>query len=218
MAPTGTLYKVLNADGRSCHGGDLAWPLPTWTGHAWKPGKWLPRIDDIVACQRGYHVCEGRDLIQWLHERIWVIEAAPNAEWVRHGDDKWVTGGPVRLVAGTAWDDYTARLFAISCAHDVLPLYEAQHPGDTRVSDALVTAWEYAHGLATAEDLVAAMAAARAAASAAARAAASAAAWAAASAAAWAAASAAAWAAASAAARAAQSARLLRYLDGDVDV
>lgn len=47
-------YKVIGADNKSCHGGDF-----DWTGYLprnGKPGGWTPKIENIVACERGYHV------------------------------------------------------------------------------------------------------------------------------------------------------------------
>ena len=194
MSEGPTYYKALDARGRSCHGGHLTWSLPTWTGRHWVPGTWMPAIPDPVPCTRGYHAAVGTaGLLHWLHERVYVIES--QTAWVTHGTDgKAVTAGPVRLVRGTAWDERTARLFAVSCAVDVLEIYERAHPGDTRVSDALVTAWEVAHGFADRISLGFARDAA------------------------WAAAGAAARDSAWAAAREMQAQRLARYLDGEVDV
>ncbi len=167
---TPTYYKVLDASGRSCHGGTLAWSLPTWNGSRWKAGAWMPAIDgELVACTRGYHGCKnGTQLLSWLHDRIYVIES--RSPWIGAGD-KMVTAGPVRLTRGTAWDDRTARLFAVACALDVLPLYEAQYPDDPCVQDALIVAWKYANGHASVAAWAATRAAAKAAASVAANAA-----------------------------------------------
>jgi hypothetical protein len=44
-------YKVL-VDGKSCHGGNLIWSLPTDN----KPGDWHSVDGDIVLCQNGLHV------------------------------------------------------------------------------------------------------------------------------------------------------------------
>jgi len=152
-----TYYKALDAKGRSCHGGTLKWSLPRWNAKAqtWTPGKWMPKIDgEIVACDNGYHAAKGTtQLLDWLHDRTYIIES--QSEWI-DADNKVVTAGPVRLIAGTAWDDRTARLFAVACALDVLPLYEKTSPGDPRVSDALVVAWRYAYGDATRDELSAA--------------------------------------------------------------
>ena len=47
-------YKVIGADNKSCNGGDF-----DWTGYLpknGKPGEWTPKIENIAACERGYHV------------------------------------------------------------------------------------------------------------------------------------------------------------------
>jgi hypothetical protein len=47
-------YKVISADNKSCHGGDFDWTAYLPKGK--KPGKWTPRIENVVACKSGYHV------------------------------------------------------------------------------------------------------------------------------------------------------------------
>jgi hypothetical protein len=47
-------YKVIGADNKSCHGGDFDWTAYLPKGK--KPGKWTPKIENIAACERGYHV------------------------------------------------------------------------------------------------------------------------------------------------------------------
>lgn len=197
---TARYWKVTDAKGRSCHGGQWQWSLPTWDGVEWTPGEWTPRIDDATACKRGWHCCTDAHLVQWVHERIWQVEIHPDAVTTVL-DDKVVTTGPVRLVAGTPWDATTARLFAVQCAARVLHLTD-----DPRVADALVVAFRHAVDDATDVELAAAGAAASAAAWDAA--------WTATRAAAWDAARyAAAWAAAGAAAGVAQTADLLVWLE-----
>lgn len=213
-------WKWLSRDGKSCNGGDYAWSLPVWdaTRETWVPGAWTHAITDVEPCVSGWHLCRQKDLLEWVGATCWEVEIAKGARVIDHGD-KVVTGGPVRLIAGTAWDDRVARLFAASCALDVLPLYEQKYPDDMRVCDAIVAAVHCANEVigaaagdaaraaagdaawAAAGDaaLAAAGDAARAAAWAAAGDAARAAAWAAARDVAWAAA----WAAAGDAARAA---------------
>jgi len=47
-----TFYKVLAVDGVSPqHGGSGKWFLPKGK----RAGKWMPKIDNIKPCQRGYH-------------------------------------------------------------------------------------------------------------------------------------------------------------------
>ncbi len=102
-------------------------------------------------------------------------------------------------------DDRLARHFQAWCAEQVLPIFEAERPGDMRVRDQIAM-------LRNDGALAAARDAARAAARDAAMAAARDAAWAAAWDAAWAAARAAAWAAAWDAARASQEKQLRKML------
>ncbi|HQK63115.1 MAG TPA: hypothetical protein PLV67_06010 [Methanofastidiosum sp.] len=233
-------YKVLDAEGCSCNGGDSKWSLPTQNDDGtWTPGEWMPEIEGpLVECERGYHIATREQLVQWLNARIFVAET--DGELIESTDhEKWVAR-KVRLVSEIAWDERTARLFACDCAEHVLHLYEKNCPNDTRPRKAIETARAYAEGKSTEEELAAAMAAAWDAAWAATRAAARAAAWAAARAAAWDAARAAAraaawdaawdaamaaawdaaWDAAMAAARDAerewQTERLAQYLNGEV--
>ena len=145
-------WKVTDALGRSCHGGTYQWSLPTWDARRkrWTPGEWTPRISDIDLCRRGYHFCPDAHLVRWLGPRIWRAEIAEGAEIVR-ADDKLCTSGPARLIAGTAWDETTARLFAVDCAARVLHLTT-----DERVPAALEAAFLFSLGELSADDLTAA--------------------------------------------------------------
>ena len=44
-------YKVLK-NGKSCHGGQQDWPLPTPAG----PGEWLEHVGRLLPCHSGYHL------------------------------------------------------------------------------------------------------------------------------------------------------------------
>ena len=191
------LWKVTGPNGEAIHGGAFTYDLPKLVRGRWVPGAWTPRIPkaELVACERAYHGCRDRDLVHWCNgERIWLMEFKDDAYTVHQDNDK-VFGAQCRLVAPTPWDATTARLFAVECASDVLPLMT-----DDRSRAALEVAYRHALGDATDAELAAALAAARAAARDAALDAALDAACAAAWDAAWAAASAAASAAACAAA------------------
>lgn len=218
-----TLYKFLKSGGLPAHGGAGKWNLP----HGNRPGKWMPEITGaLVACEKGYHLCEEKDLTSWIAEDLYIAEY--RGETIV-ADDKMVTREARLLSRVTTWNERTARLFACDCAERALKLIGDK--ADARSIDAVRIARLFADGKATQEDLAAASDAARAAtwgaatwaASDAARAAASdaarAAAWYAARDAAWYAAGAAAGAAAEAAARDAeiewQTARLMWYLNGD---
>jgi hypothetical protein len=199
-----TYYKVLNSDGISCHGGRGQWKLAI----DGEPGEWMPVVDNILACYRGYHLCRRADLIYWLGPTIWIAEGRGTCIQC---NDK-VVFEQARLVAPVpSWNEKTARLFACDCAERVMPIYRKHHPNDLRLQQCIDIARKFAKGEATQDELDAARVAARAAARAAAwtaawteaRTEASSAAWAAARAAARTAARTGAWAEARAAARAA---------------
>ena len=177
-------YKVLNGI-ESCNGGRAVWHKPRSKN---RPGKWMPKINEIAACEAGYHVCNRDQLVQWLGRDIWEVEV--RGEHI-DADDKsvWQQARLIRRI--DTWNERAARLFACDCAEHVLPLFEKRHPDDKRPRKAIEIARRFADGEATKEEL----AAAEAAAGTAARYAAEAAAGTAAGAAAWAAARAAAWAA-----------------------
>ena len=178
-------YKITGKGGVSCHGG---------TGK-WVKGEWRTVEGKLVPCENGLHLCEPKDLVEWLNEEIWEAEG-DEPEMIREEDKAVFRRARVTKKLNT-WNERTARLFAVDCAERVLPLFEKRHPNDDRPRKAIQAARDYANGKITKEALAAAGAAAWDAAGDAARAAARAA-WAAAGAAAWAA-----WDAAGDAARAA---------------
>jgi hypothetical protein len=74
-----TLYKVLSKDGRSIHGGDLQWSLPTQKPDgSWEPGDWHQVDGDLVPCHNGLHLTDERgvwrDWIVW-GSVVWEAEA-----------------------------------------------------------------------------------------------------------------------------------------------
>ena len=125
-----TFYKVLDEDGRSMHGGNCLWSLPT----AESPGKWMSAIKPII-CGQGYHLCRGaKHLIHWFGPVIWGVEARGE---IIEADDKIVVE-QARLVARVStWNERTARLFAADCAGHVLPLFEHEYPDDNRPRKAI---------------------------------------------------------------------------------
>jgi hypothetical protein len=191
LMASNALYKALSADGRSCNGGHSKWSLPSLQPDGtYKPGCWMPRIENIVPCERGYHVFERKDIMQWLNATLY--EAEVRGETIDHGDKTVAQSARlIRPIPGCC--KRTLRLLACRVAEDVLPIYEREYPDDDRPSKAIETARRHADGKATDSELAAAWTAARAAADAAWDAAGVAdAAWAAA-AAAWDAAAGAAW-------------------------
>jgi hypothetical protein len=148
-----TLYKVLDADGRSCNGGNMQWSLPTKNNDGtWTPGEWMPEIEGpLVECRNGYHIATLEQLPYWLNARIFVAEV--EGELIESSDKKKWVARKVRLVSETAWNERTARLFACDCAEHVLYLYERKYPDDKRPRAAIETARKYANGEATRVEL-----------------------------------------------------------------
>ena len=197
-----TYYKVLYEDGTAFHGGKGSWFLPKGS----RPGRWMPKIEHLKPCRSGYHVCEPRDLLEWIGPAIFEVEV--RGKTIR-AENKTVVQQARLIRRCNGWNDRTTRLFAIDCAQRALNREKrAGRTPDKRSYEALRVARLYANGKATADDLAAAARdAARAAA-----------AWDAAGAAARDAAGAAAWDAAWDAARDAerhwQRKRLMEYVAG----
>ena len=63
-------YKNMTHHGQSCNGGTLD-NRPYYPKNG-KPGKWLPEIDDISECLRGYHVT--LDPLAWAGNQVALIE------------------------------------------------------------------------------------------------------------------------------------------------
>jgi hypothetical protein len=171
-------YKVLDRNGRSCHGGDAEWSLPTQNDDGtWTPGEWMPEVEgELEPCRNGYHVATLEQLPNWLGERIFEVEVGDE---IVHADDKSVVRTCRLIREFTSWNERTARLFACDCAERALYLFEARYPDDGRPRKAIEVARRYAEGAATREELAAARDAAWKAALAATEAAAWAASWAA---------------------------------------
>ena len=198
-------FKFLDHDGRPFNGGSGVWNWPK-NGN---PGRWMPKINKIIPCQSGYHLCEFPDILEWLGPEF--FEAEGRGKFIRHENNKTVFQEARLIRKIESWNDKTIRFFAADCAEHVLHIFEKEYPKNLKPRQAIQAARDFANGkigdTARAASWAAAWDAARAASWAApwdtARAAAWDASWAAARAAAWAASWAAAWDASRAAARAA---------------
>jgi len=71
------LYKVL-VDGRSCHGGNMEWSLPSVKG----PGKWHQFDGQIEICRSGLHLTTApyQSWMLW-GARVYEVEAQGIIEW-----------------------------------------------------------------------------------------------------------------------------------------
>lgn len=158
------LYKILGVDGWPINGGRGRWHLPA-DGDEW--GEWMPPVEgELVPCRNGYHLCESKDLLEWLGPCIHPAE---------YRGDEYVCADKIvareaRVGWGiSAWNERTARLFACDCAERVLYIYEQVHPGDGRPRQAIEVARAFARGEASYDELTATWDTARAMALAAAR-------------------------------------------------
>ena len=146
-------YKWLGKDATAANGGGGVWHKP-WGN---RPGKWMPRIDNIIPCERGYHVCRRKDLSRWIGEELWLVEVRGEAV---EAENKVVASEARLLRRIDAWDEQTQRIFACLCAYSVLDLFERDYPGDARPRAAVDVAWRFTFGEATADELAADRAAA----------------------------------------------------------
>ena len=166
-----------------------------------KPGKWLPKIDDLEMCARGYHACLKQDLFEWVNDDLYIVELRGK----KIKDENKIVAQEMRLVCKVkGWNEKNLRLAAAEIVEKIsLPIWKKYYPDDRTLDDVIDTVRRYARGKATDADLSAAESAAWSAAESAARSAAESAARSAARSAAWSAAESAAWSATESAARSA---------------
>jgi hypothetical protein len=218
-------YKITGPDGEPLHGGSGNWELPVGN----KLGKWMPKVENVAACNRGYHLVEAVGIVEWLPQApktglLWEAEGC-GAKDKEGTKTAFAQARLIKLVG--VLDEVSMRLAAADMAERVLPIFYKVRPNDDRPALAIQATRDFAcdkigdaaqaaardAARAAAEDAAryaarasaqaaawaVAQVAAGAAARASAQAAAGAAAWDAAQAAAWDAAQAAAWAVARAA-------------------
>ena len=125
-----------------------------------QPGEWLPEIENIEICRRGYHAFEPQQILGWLNAKLYVVEL--RGEEIK--DKEKIVAQQIRFICQVdGWNDRTARLFACWCAREVLPIFTERYPADDRPRNAIETAERYAVGEATDVELAAARDAAEAA-------------------------------------------------------
>ena len=201
-----TYYKFLTSGNTGEYSGfDYTAYLPK----RGKPGKWLPKVNEVILCKSGYHGCVKADLFGWYNDSLYIIEFRGKKE---KGEDK-IAAQEMRFVKKVnGWNEKNLRLAAADIVEKIsLPIWKKYYPDDTTLEDVIDTVRRYANGKATAIELSAARSAAWSAAESAARSAAEyaaesaaeSAAWSAAESAARSAARSAAWSAAWSAARSA---------------
>lgn len=149
------LFKILDEQGRSYHGGDAVWSLPTRnTDGTWTPGEWMPEVGgELVACKNGYHLAREQDLLIWLGPTIYEAEAED--VWEGSGGNK-VVARRARLTRRLNWNEKTARLFACWCVRQVWHLLDGE-----RCREIVEAAERFANGETTLDELAAARDAAK---------------------------------------------------------
>ena len=131
-----------------------------WLPDEGKPGDWLPEVEKLELCVRGYHACSANDLLEWLESDLYEVELG---DGIRKDTNK-IVSNKIRFIRKIeTWNDKTARLFACWCVKQIWHLLT-----DERSKHAVKIAEQYANGEASKKDMAAARDAARAAARAAA--------------------------------------------------
>lgn len=127
--------KFLTRDGYPCHGGSGRWALPSHDA----PGEWMPVIDDLKPCRRGYHLCRmlpSTDLFSHASPYLWISQYM--GDHIVHNNK--VVAGRARLVLPVdTWNVTNQRLFIIDCVEHVLPWCGAELPRCREFLDTLRT-------------------------------------------------------------------------------
>jgi hypothetical protein len=159
-------WKVLNDDGTTYHhASDYRWSLPVKNDDGtWTPGEWMGpesktpgALTERDLCDPAVlHVCTDDQLLEWLGPAIFEVEVEGD---VVTGPDKCGVRKARLVRKAEAWNERTARIFAVECAESVLHLIP-EGVERTTAEVALYVARCYADGEATDEELDAAWAAA----------------------------------------------------------
>ena len=146
-------YKVLMENGRPKLGKG-EWRLPKGK----RPGSWMPKLDKIIMCRIGYHVCDSHQLINFLDYGPCIYEA--EIRGLHLFDKEKTVASQARLLRQLNWDDTRARLFACDCAERALDLWSKHGEVDIRSKNAVFVARQFAYGKASQYELASARSAA----------------------------------------------------------
>ena len=102
-------YKILGPNGRPFHGGKGRWHLPQGR----RPGRWMPRIKELIPCAWGYHVVRRSRVLEWLGPEIWVCEI--DGRRIIYDDNIVVERARLLYKVG-GWDKKSQKAFAHDCA------------------------------------------------------------------------------------------------------
>ena len=139
-----TYYKVL-VDGKSCHGGDLVWSLPTANADGtWTPGDWHEADGAVRVCARGLHLTT--DPMRWPKFGMQVFTAegagASDTEGDKTAFQRARLLAPADDVVPGYWRDVEAFVRSIPST----PWFQPQGDPDPdwRVFDTRDSAWDSA--------------------------------------------------------------------------
>jgi hypothetical protein len=137
-------YKITGPKGEPLYGGSGNWALPVGK----KPGKWMLKVENVEACNAGYHLVEAVGIVEWLPRApqtglLWEAEG-------RGDSDKKGTKtafAQARLIKPVGvLDEVSMRLAAADMAERVLPIFYKVHPKDNRLASAIQAARDFALG------------------------------------------------------------------------
>lgn len=155
-------YKIVGPNGEPLHGGSGLWAMPK----ASKPGKWMPKVENVEACRSGYHLIPAKAIVEWLPrapQTALLCEAEGRGAQDSDGDKTAFAQARILVIFGVL-DEVSMRLAAADMAERVLPIFHKVRPNDKRPAAAIQAARDFALGKIDARDAGAAGAAAGAAA------------------------------------------------------
>jgi hypothetical protein len=138
------LYKIVSTEFGPLHGGKGTWFPPRGA----KPGKWMPKIEDVKACKRGYHVIPTKAIVEWLPPlRVagYLCEAEGYGSSDKDGDKIAFAEARLLKIVGVL-DEKSMRLAAADMAERVLPIFYKVFPKDKRPAQAIQAARDFANG------------------------------------------------------------------------
>ncbi len=122
------LYKGMLENGHTRYN-RAGWSLPIGT----RPGKWMPKIDRLVMCESGYHVCTIDQLPMWIAPAIYVVEV--RGEKVEDNKKSaWQQARLVRRLGG--WGMAEMVEWAETCAGRVAHLRSDANAANARAAAA----------------------------------------------------------------------------------
>lgn len=135
-------YKIVATDFGPLHGGEGTWFAPEGA----KPGKWMPKIENVQACHRGYHLIPAKAIVEWLPPRAragYLCEAEGCGASDKDGDKIAFAEARLLKIVGVL-DEKSLRLAAADIAERVLPIFYKVLPNDNRPALAIQAARDFA--------------------------------------------------------------------------